>query len=341
MRGGPEGHRSSSGVPSGGRVLVLFSALMVVACASVPAGARATGGGHSWDGSVAPESMSPGAIGPTGDSATGSPSQSNPFSAGDGSQGGSRVSPHPTPAAPPTHGPSPAPQGVGTCPDPRSCPAYTIVQSYWPADSSGHIVVHYTVNPGPPQYTDLSTTQIVDIVRRGAATWMAVDPTIELIYDGTTTPAPEGFNNVVGFVPCPAACAGVANTQTSVAPGTDANDGFNIQLNTGYFWTWQACGPPGKPCDAYAHSDPGDSEQLVDLQQTMTHEWGPVVGLDDISDTQRDPLMTMFGGLLQGPDCGPLGPVCRFGDTLGLGDVLGVRKKYATSAAMPTLYDEQ
>lgn len=236
----------------------------------------------------------------------------------------------------PTAAPSPTPSSAatGSCPNPRYCADYINTPATWPTDNTGHAVIHYSVNPGPPPSTDLSATQIVTIVQRAAQTWMAADSVIQLIYDGTTNQQPEGFNNVVGFVPGP----WTANTQVGTDPGTSTASGFDIQLDTGPYWTWQPCNPAaGHPCSPYTHS----GSNLYDLEQILAHEWGHVVGDSDVGDSQRDYLLTEYGASYNGPDCGTNGPVCRFADTLGLGDILGVRHQYPTAEPMPVLYDDQ
>ena len=230
-------------------------------------------------------------------------------------------------------GAAPASTATGACPDPRYCPDYfTPYDAHWPLDASGHAVVHYRVNPShPASPTPLSDAQIVDAVDRLAATWHAADPSVFFVDDGTTTDQPVDFNDVVGF----SAAAGNAAVNIPYTVGSDGRTitGFDIQLAPDTNWLWQPCDGSTTPCTPYAGS--GD-----DLGATLAHAWGHAIGLGDLGGTQ-DALLTDSGGIESGPDCGPNRPVCRYAASLGLGDVLGARHLYPTSAAMPAIaYDQ-
>lgn len=146
---------------------------------------------------------------------------------------------------------------------------------------------------------------------------------MRFVYDGTTTDQAIAFNNVVAFQV--GGGGGIANIRHQRGPDGHTFSGFDVQLNATTPWTWEPCDPPaGKPCSLY----PGPG---IDLEAAMAHSWGHVLGHNDLA-SEDDRLLTDYGGIPSGPDCGPAGPVCRFADTLGLGDVLGVRYMFGSDA---------
>ena len=144
-----------------------------------------------------------------------------------------------------------------------------------------------------------------------------MNPKVDLVYDGTTGDAPGGGNNVVGFGPT--YTSGVVRYPVS---GQYAN-AFDMTLATNQGWDWKPCSPPASPCTDYESDKPNDVEDVA------THEWGHVLGLGHVPD----PELTMSTSRPQTAGIAPRNRV-----TLGLGDVLGVRKLYPTDAPMPTLY---
>lgn len=237
-----------------------------------------------------------------------------------------------------SHGSStaaPSAQETGGCPDPRYCADYQTLQgdATWPRDASGSAVIHYRINlsrPGSP--TQLSDAQVVAAVQQLARTWNTADPSVSFAYDGTTTDQAIDFNNVVGF--SAAAANGAANIPVQVSSDGRTITGFDIQLSPSTMWLWQPCDGASTPCDPY----PGTG---VDLGSIMAHSWGHALGLVDF-DRAGDGLLTDVGSIIVGPDCGGRGqPVCRYAATLGLGDVLGARHLYPTSAAMPRIVYDQ
>jgi len=203
----------------------------------------------------------------------------------------------------------------------------------WPRDASGHTTVHYRINPSHPGTpTNLTDSQIVNATQQMAQVWMSAVPSVTFVYDGQTTDQPVNFNDVVGFT----AAAGNAAVNIPMTFSSDGKTitGFNVQFAPQVPWSWEPCDGASVPCNPY----PGTG---LDIGASLAHAWGHVLGLDDFAAT-RDQLLTDAGGISVGPDCGgSAGPVCRFAATLGLGDILGARHLYPTSAAMPTLYYDQ
>ncbi len=192
-------------------------------------------------------------------------------------------------------------------------------------------MIHYRVNATPPTGSSLTVSQIVGSVEAAATEVMTADPQLQLVDDGTTSAQPVGFNNVVGFV-------GQVAGSVLISMQTDNSGhytGFNIQLSSAATWAFAPCNATSGPCAP----SPG---QGYDLQGSLTHAWAHVPGLDDLGNAQTDRLMTNYGATYGGPDCGgSTGYVCRFADTLGLGEVLGIRHLYPTAAAMPAIYYDQ
>jgi hypothetical protein len=267
---------------------------------------------------TAPPSSSPAGAGSTAGSSS-AVGYSTPSSAKQQVRETATAAP-PGPPAPPPAGVCPPPPPTGHCPDPCACPDYAL-NSAWTTDSTGHAVIHYRINPSGSG-SSLSNDQIVAAINAGASTWMQADALVQLVYDGTTTD-PPAFNNVVGY--SPNAGDGVADVSAGRA--------FDIKFGP-IVSQWSPCDPAhGVPCSAYYTGNSAD-----DLQSVATHEWGHVLGVAHPLN-QNDNDLTMYGQA--NGDCPGFfsgGYTCRYGDTLGYGDVLAVRKLYPTSAPLPTLY---
>jgi hypothetical protein len=184
-------------------------------------------------------------------------------------------------------------------------------------------VLHYSINP-TASGSSLTGQQIVGAINAAAQAWMAADPAVQLVYDGTTTNQPA-LNDVVGFGPEP------SSAQLSKPDQNNHYTGFSITISVGN-WDWRPCDPVnGRPCSTYSGAD--------DLQNVVSHEWGHVLGLGHPANANNaDTELTMYGGFPQACNGGSSWQGCRAFDTLGLGDVRGERALYPTSAPIPTLY---
>lgn len=181
------------------------------------------------------------------------------------------------------------------------------------------MTVHYRINPsGYMGNTPLTTQQFIGAVQAAAQAWMSADPNVQLVYDGTTTQSPSNYDDVVGFN------SAILNAAATDIPTSPTYYGFEIKVSSTVSWSWTPCSPPGQPCTTL-------TENSDDIQGPLTHEWGHVVGMGHVL-AQQDEYLTMNPGVE-----GCTG--CRLANTLGLGDVLGVRHIYPTSAPMPTLYN--
>jgi hypothetical protein len=223
---------------------------------------------------------------------------------------------------------------VGGCPDARVCSDYVVVGVGWQPRRNGRVVIHYRINPHTTAISRLRRSLVVRAIRTAAATWMAADPRLALVYDGTTR-ARAAENNVFAFGPGGPS----AVTQITHGPGgyfRGRYTHFDVRFSSDITWRWRPCAPTkGDPCTSYSDSATARAT-VMDIQDVATHEWGHVVGLEHANGADDDE-MSMWGGLQNASRlCGPTS-VCRWRDTLGLGDVLGVRHLYPINAPLPTI----
>lgn len=278
-------------------------------------------------------SDTPGASGPSSTAPLASDSPSKPATAPKPAGGGTSATPttpgHPgtttAPGNPATTTTTTSPSG---CPDPRGCPNYRHLGGRWPRDSNGIATLRYRVkttgqaNNGLNQ--QFTAEQLVAVTQKAMQIWMDAVPSLRIVYDGTTTTDPREGNNVVGWAgpnSKPALPGTQANTDFSPQREGPTYTGFSITLDPNGRFSLRACDPGrGTPCD-------DDVDFPPDLLGLLAHEVGHALGLDHVQNEQEAELtMNSASGNV------------RHYVTLGLGDVLGARHLYPTSAPMPTLY---
>lgn len=216
---------------------------------------------------------------------------------------------------------SPSPR----CPDPRTCNHYDMNPGVWPASSDGVARIPYFINP---TQSWLPEADAIAAIRAGLSTWERWNPKVRFVYGGVTTTPPLSFDglNVIGW---PA-----AKTEAGTHRSGSRIDEFDIFLDLAGPWTWNPCAQQDGSCTTVPWYGPGElvgqPDGFIDLQAIVTHEAGHALGLGDLGPGD-DCLLTMRGGVGASADQQPAG--CnqwtnRSQATLGLGDVLGLKKLY-------------
>ena len=312
------------------RTSILFVCVLLVGCNGSPPEGRRTPGGPAESRVGTDDGMQPLPLPPSeGDSVgTGDePGRAGPaIGPPRGSDGGTRTTASTGPAPTTTT----AKPGGGSCPDPRYCDHYsTSGYTPWQPDAAGRVTIRYRINPQGAAASRLTHEQIVAVIRASAEVWTSANPQVHFVYEGITSEAPANFNNVVGFSPnCGHGYACAWNGRGPNFYFGTHTDRFHMAFHNGTPWTWDPCDPArGEPCSP----DPEGDEDIADV---AVHEWGHVLGLGHV-DAPEDFEMTMR-------EAGTRSTVQRGAPrnraTLGLGEVLGVRRLYPTSAPMPVLY---
>lgn len=244
---------------------------------------------------------------------------------------------------------------VKKCPAPATCGLYALEPWHWPTDRSGRIVIHYRVNPTQPW---LSSAVAIGVWARAARIWEAADDRVDFVYDGTTALVPivsvgvrsqiDNFVpqtrtqigppvNVFGFLPIRSR-GELADTSAAYDPTSGIASEADITVDDTVPPVYQPCMQrngsctPAKPSPPLtgsgADTRPGFPLATQDLVSLVVHEMGHVLGLAHTPDANG-------AGLLQtmSPGTNPKDPSLRYQETLGLGDILGVRKLYPCAPA--------
>lgn len=189
----------------------------------------------------------------------------------------------------------------------------------YPASADGIVRIPYWVNPTQPWLTEV---QAVGAVRAAARAWEMYNPRIDFIYRGTTDEPPVLWDNklVVAWAPLPAGGMTSGNAET----------GHDVFIAVQSVQAWEPCSTDCRPYRLRYVANAGLTYVAYgDVQGVITHEFGHVLGLD-----HSDKGLTMSGqiGTYEQP---PEGYGSREWSTLGLGDVLGVKKLYPWKCPKP------
>lgn len=227
--------------------------------------------------------------------------------------------PEPLSSTPSTSRPAPPAEPASVCPGATTCRLFIAGDALSTKD--GTVTVEYRVNPDGRTNSGLSSTEVVAAIRAAAEAWSNADDRIVFRYRGPTT-APAGTAGVVAFgQPCAHGSYPACTDRRTEQP--------SITFSAVAPWMWEACGGNGNACDPYPQTceaaSGAETCQGIDLQAVATHEWGHVLGLEDLTTAQADGL-TMYARATVADEQGAR--VLRGLSTLGLGDVVGLRSLY-------------
>ena len=214
------------------------------------------------------------------------------------------------------------------CPDAKTCRRHVFAANMSAADAprwvrgpDGFVVVRYHINPVG---SGLPDDQVRGAAERAFATITGAAPTLRIEFTGFTgrVPTPgDGFTDI-GFVN--------ANTGHALPQGRDgAIVEADMFLGAGGNWTWSPCEQRDGSCTPVCIRNTSGTGCRSELQSAITHEGLHWFWLGDMVDNETDRELTMS----------PRAPFYdRWRSTLALGDVLGLRALYPTSAPMPPIY---
>jgi len=208
-----------------------------------------------------------------------------------------------------------------SCPEPRTCPSYTLLEHRWHLRPGQPLVIPYWVSTRLPAGF-VTAEELPRLVRAATRVWERVNPRIRFAYQGTTDVLPglRDGRNVIGVsVPQGVVHLEGADTVTWLEGPRVVEVDTNIDPT--HEWVWHPCPQRDGGCAGHSRSflPPGAGELWgPELQGVVEHELGHWLSLGH-SDADRGADMTMSS--VTKPDN-------LAQQTLGLGDVLGVRAAY-------------
>lgn len=212
-----------------------------------------------------------------------------------------------TPSVEPSQSVDPKP---GACPSPKTCGEFAILQGRgWRPDANGEVHIRYFINPRVPVGGTVSESDIIGAIHAAAATWQRANPSVKFEYQGTTDrEAIQGDGYSVFFM-------GLNTFEYRDGDGYIVEaDIFPIAtLDEKARWA---------PCDERAGDGGCSGAGFFEIQNTLTHEIGHALGLDHVGNGDDQ-----FENLTMSPGQESYYR-SRWRNTLGLGDILGVRHMY-------------
>ena len=201
------------------------------------------------------------------------------------------------------------------CPSPRTCGDFALTEGRWRVAPGATLVIPYRVNPVNAWVPE---ADVPAMVRAAATTWERANPRVRFRYDGVTDALPgrqDGLN-VVGWG-VPLLPQEAAHADRFLDP-SGAIVEADVVLNATVPTTWQPCEQRDGGCAGHADEiAPGTF--TGEVQGLVTHELGHWLSLDH-PDTHLGVELTMHD--TSDPQRG-----LEY-QTLGLGDVRGVRAAY-------------
>lgn len=209
-----------------------------------------------------------------------------------------------------------------TCPAPKTCPAYALADMRWPSKPGQPVVIPYYVSTtlDPPLFKG---TDLPPVVAAATRVWEKANPRIRFRYLGTTDTITVGYltdgMNVIGFG-IPQGAPGL-ETADAEMHFTQAGTLYEADINLDFSgtWVWDPCRQQDGGCAGHSRNLlPVGEVWSVELQGVLEHELGHWLSLDH-PDSTTGTEMTMYES----------GQVQNLAEqTLGLGDILGVRAAY-------------
>lgn len=301
--------RLASRTLSGRPVFLALSIMLAGACTSAgqegaitrPTTTRPAVSEESFDGGSQDASMTDSSLGTT-----------TSLAAGSGAHRSIRPAVRPGVTAAP-HQPEAVTPKAGACPSPRTCGEFAILQGRgWRPDSAGEVHIRYHINPRVPIGATYSSSDIIGATRAAAATWQRANPRIRFEYLGATDrEAVQGDGYSVFFM--------------GLSVVDHREDGY---IDEADIWPIATADEDDRwaPCDERAGDGGCSPVGFFELQDIMTHEIGHALGLDHAGNGDDQ-----FIQLTMSPGQARDGTASRWRNTLGLGDILGVRHMYPCS----------